>query len=99
MTKSKDVQELHKTLARLEQQHAAEAAPKPAPTPTRAAKRLNAQHERFGAGFYPTAVCSRAFGARVRAGQLEITPDFETWHPVDLAAVKFNDHNGRPIFL
>ena len=95
MTKSKDVQELHKTLARLEQQHAAEAAP----TPTRAAKRLNAQHERFGAGFYPTAVCSRAFGARVRAGQLEITPDFETWHAVDLAAVKFNDHNGRPIFL
>ncbi|HCP6903030.1 hypothetical protein [Shigella flexneri] len=68
MSKSKDVQELHKMLARLEQQHAAEVAPKPAPNPARAAKRLNAQHERFGAGFYPTAV-------------------------------KFNDHNGRPIFL
>lgn len=95
MTKSKDAQELHKTLARLEQQQAADAAP----TPTRAAKRLNAQHERFGAGFYPSAVCSRAFGARVRAGRLEITGDFEAWHPVDLAAVKFNDHNGRPIFL
>lgn len=99
MTKSKDVLELEKTLARLDQQHKAETAPKPLPTPARAAKRLNAQHERFCAGFYPTAVCSRAFGARVRAGKLEITPDFETWHAVDLATVKFNDHNGRPIFL
>lgn len=99
MTHSKDVQQLHKTLARLEQQHAAETAPAPLPTPTRAAKRLNEQHIRFGAGFYPTAVCSRAFGARVRGGQLEITDDFEKWQAVDLATVKFNDHNGRPIFL
>lgn len=99
MTKSKDIQELRKTLARLERQQAAEAAPKPAPTTTRAAKRLNDQHMKTGAGFYPTAICSRAFGARVRAGQLEITPDFETWQAVDLETVKFNDHNGRPIFL
>ncbi|AIY44226.1 hypothetical protein LT85_p047 (plasmid) [Collimonas arenae] len=68
-------------------------------SPTRAAKRLNEHHMKTSAGFYPTAVCSRAFGARVRSGKLEITSNFETWHVVDLETVTFNDHNGRQIFL
>ncbi len=68
-------------------------------TPTRAARRLNDHHARTLAGFYPSAVCSRAFGARVRAGQLEITDDFEAWHAVDLDSIEFRDHNGRMIFL
>ncbi len=68
-------------------------------TVRRAAKRLNEHHMKTCAGFYPSAVCSRAFGARVRAGVLEITPDFETWCAVDLATINFRDHNGRPIFL
>jgi hypothetical protein len=97
MSTAKDIQEMRKTMARLERQQAAASAPPP--TPTRAAKRLNEQHERFGAGFYPTAVCSRAFGARVRDGVLQITDDFEAWHAVDLDVVQFNDHNGRTIFL
>lgn len=83
---------------------AAEAAGVPAKgaadtTPRRAARRLNDHHAKYAAGFYPSAVCSRAFGARVRAGQLEITPDFESWVPVDLATVTFRDHNGRQIFV
>lgn len=65
----------------------------------RAARRLNAHHVKTCAGFYPSAVCSRAFGARVRKGVLEITPDFEAWCAVDLATIKFRDHNGRPIYL
>jgi hypothetical protein len=69
-------------------------------TPARAAKTLNAHHLKTCAGFYPTAVCSRAFGARVRKGVLEITPDFgDTWQAVDLATIEFRDHNGRKIFL
>lgn len=68
-------------------------------TPRKAAKKLNEQHEKTGAGFYPSAVCSRAFGARVRADVLQITADFEEWKPVDLSAVTFRDHNGRPINL
>jgi hypothetical protein len=51
------------------------------------------------AGFYPTEVCSRAFGARVRQGVVQITPDFETWLPVNLETCRFFDHNGRPIPL
>lgn len=70
-----------------------------AASPRRAARRLNDHHAKHAAGFYPSAVCSRAFGARVRAGQLEITPDFESWVPVDLATVTFRDHNGRQIFI
>ncbi|WP_281661170.1 hypothetical protein [Microvirgula aerodenitrificans] len=98
MTKSKDIQGLCKAFARLGQQPVAKIALK-STNPARAAKRLNAHHERFGAGFYPTAVCPRAFGARVRAGLLEITPDFETWLSVDLSIVKFKDHVGRPISI
>lgn len=103
MSSAKDIAQMRKTLARVDQQLdqrlAAEKAPPEQPTPTRAAKRLNAHHERYMAGFYPTAVCSRAFGARVRAGSLEITDDFEAWYAVDLAQVSFNDHNGRKIHL
>lgn len=68
-------------------------------TPTRAARRLNDHHARTGAGFYPSSVCTRAFGARVRGGTLQITEDFETWQDVELASVSFYDHVGRPIFL
>lgn len=68
-------------------------------TPTRAARRLNDHHAKKAAGFYPSAVCARAFGARVRGGKLEITDDFEVWHPVDLDTIEFRDHNGRKIFL
>lgn len=99
MSSAKDIAEMHRTMTRVEQRLNAEAAPPAQPTPTRAAKRLNAHHERYCAGFYPTAVCSRAFGARVRAGQLQITDDFENWHAVDLATVSFNDSNGRKIHL
>ena len=99
MHSAKDIQAMRKTLDRIDSRLDAKVAPQQQPTPTRAAKRLNAHHERFGAGFYPTAVCSRAFGARVRAGELQITDDFEAWHAVDLASVSFNDSNGRKIFL
>ena len=99
MSSEKDIAEMRKTLARVDQRLEAEKVPAVQPTPTRAAKRLNAHHERFMAGFYPTAVCSRAFGARVRGGKLEITDDFEAWHAVDLATVTFNDSNGRKIHL
>lgn len=68
-------------------------------TVQRAARRLNDHHLKTCAGFYPSAGCSRAFGARVRDGVLQITPDFETWCPVDLDTVTFRDHNGRPIYL
>lgn len=99
MSSATDIAEMRKTLARVEQRLEAEKAPPEQPKPTRAAKRLNAHHECYGAGFYPTAVCSRAFGARVRDGQLEITDDFEAWHVVDLTMVTFNDSNGRKIHL
>ncbi len=65
----------------------------------RAAKRLNQHHEKHGAGFYPSSGCARAFGARVRKGQLQITPDFESWVALDIEATQFRDHNGRPIFV
>ena len=99
MSNAKDIQAMRKTLERIDRRLDAEKAQPQQPTPTRAAKRLNAHHERFGAGFYPTAVCSRAFGARVRAAELQITDDFEAWHAVDLGNVSFNDSNGRKIFL
>ena len=99
MSSAKDIAEMHRTLARVERRLESEATPPAQPTPRRAAQRLNAHHERYCAGFYPTAVCSRAFGARVRGGQLQITDDFENWHPVDLATITFNDHNGRKIHL
>ncbi len=94
MEKSKDILGLHKSLSRLERQQG-----ETPPTPERVAERLNEETAQFGAGFYPSAVCSRAFGARVRGGRLEITPDFRTWHPVDLATITFTDHGGRPIFF
>lgn len=67
-------------------------------TPARAAKRLNVHHLKTSAGFY-TSNGYRCFGARVRAGQLQMTPDFDTWMDVDLDVIQFRDHNGRPIFL
>lgn len=99
MSSAKDIKQMRRAAARVDQLQEAENVPPKPPTPTRAAKRLNAHHERYCAGFYPTAVCSRAFGARVRAGTLEITDDFEVWHAVDLAQVGFNDHNGRKIHI
>lgn len=71
----------------------------PAATPRRAAKRLNEHHEKTGAGFYPSAACTRAFGARVRKGSLQITNDFELWQAVNLETVTFRDHTGRAINL
>ena len=78
--------------------------PAPAPGATRAARRLNDHHLRTWAGFYASNAAAgggRYFGARVRAGKLEITPDFgETWQTVeDLAGAAFHDHNGRRIHL
>ena len=95
MNKSKELQELARRELRL---------PAPAPSATRAARRLNDHHLRTCAGFYGSNAAAgggRCFGARVRAGMLEITPDFgETWHIVeDLAGAAFHDHNGRPIYL
>ena len=63
-----------------------------------AAKALQAHHEKTAAGFYPSNG-GRAFGARVRAGRLEIFRNFETWQAVDLALVTFSDHNGRAITI
>lgn len=66
---------------------------------TKAAKRLNDHCAKFCAGFYPSHGCSRAFGARVRKGKLEITSDFETWIVVDLSLTVFRNHVGRKIHL
>lgn len=99
MSSAKDIAAMKKMLARNEARIAAETAPREQPTPTRAAQRLNAHHERFGAGFYPSAICSRAFGARVRKGGLEITDDFKIWQPVDLSKIFFTDSNGRKIHI
>lgn len=65
----------------------------------RAAKRLNQHHEKYCAGFYPSTGCARAFGARVRKGQLQITADFESWIAIDIETTQFRDHNGRTVFL
>jgi len=64
-----------------------------------AAKRLNQHHEKHCAGFYPSTGCARAFGARVRKGQLQITPDFESWIAIDIETTQFRDHNGRTVFV
>lgn len=66
---------------------------------SRAAQRLNQHHEKYCAGFYPSTGCDRAFGARVRKGQLQITPDFESWIAIDIETTQFRDHNGRTVFL
>jgi hypothetical protein len=73
-------------------------------TPKRAAKRLNDHHMKKCAGFYGSNEATgrgRYFSARVRAGKLEISPDFgETWRTIeDLDGAAFHDHNGRPVFL
>jgi uncharacterized coiled-coil protein SlyX len=72
-----------------------------APTPSRAARRLNSHHVRVGAGFYGArGLSGRFFRARVRCGVLQVTPDFgESWQDVDLAQHAFCDHNGRAIAL
>ena len=69
--------------------------------PVRASRRLNGHHERIGAGFYgSTGLAGRFFGARVRAGTLQVTPDLgESWQDVDLTKHTFCDHNGRTIYL
>ena len=68
-------------------------------TPRQIAKRLQDHHMNTCAGFYPSEGASRAFGARMRKGNVEITPDFHSWVPVNLETVAFRDHNGRTISL
>ncbi|WP_022978804.1 hypothetical protein [Ideonella sp. B508-1] len=70
-------------------------------TPQRAARRLNDHHERIGAGFYgSTGLVGRFFSARVKAGTLQVTPDFgDSWQDVDLTKHTFCDHNGRTIHI
>lgn len=71
--------------------------------PRTVAKKLNAHHARTTAGFYASnaaAGAGRYFGARVRAGKLQVTPNFTSWQTVsDIDAAEFNDGNGRKIFL
>lgn len=72
-------------------------------TVTQIAKKLNTQHERFGAGFY-LSNGHRCFRARVRAGVVEVMywlhgSGDEHWIPLDLSTTKVSDHNGRPIHL
>lgn len=69
-------------------------------SPRRAARALNQHHLKTSAGFYPSAVCGRAFAARVKANQLQVTPDFgATWLDVDFKVVIFRDHVGRLISI
>ena len=70
----------------------------PKPSPTRAARRLNAHHARTSAGFYPGGGLHRSFGARVRGGVLQITSDFETWTAIDVDR-HITDHVGREVYL
>ena len=106
MNREKDLKELARREQRLQRMWEREQArnQRPVITPTRAARRLRDHHVRTWAGFYASNAATgsgRYFGARVRAGKLEITPDFgDTWQAVeDLAAAAFHDHNGRPIYL
>lgn len=71
-----------------------------ATTPNRAARRLNAHCERYNAGFYARegVLSGRFFGARVKAGALEVF-DGEAWQTADLASQTFADHVGRTVFL
>lgn len=72
-------------------------------TPRTVAKKLNDHHARTTAGFYAAtqaAGAGRYFGARVRAGKLQVTPNFMAWQTIeDLDAAEYNDGNGRRIFL
>lgn len=107
MNKEKELKELARREQRIQREFEREQArclPPPAPSVTRAARRLNDHHLRTCGGFYASnsaAGSGRYFGARVHAGKLEITPDFgETWEIVeDLAGAAFHDHNGRRIHL
>ncbi len=107
MNKAKELQELARREQRLQREWEREQArrlPASAPSATRAARRLNDHHLRTWAGFYASNAATgsgRYFSARVRAGKLEVTPDFgETWKTVeDLASAAFHDHNGRSIHL
>ena len=65
--------------------------------PRRAAKLLN-EHCMKGNGFYGSVIGNRWFGARVRAGVLEVW-DFDNWRTVTEAEAVFHDHNGQEIFL
>lgn len=72
--------------------------------PRAVARKLNAHHMKTLAGFYGSNEASgggcRYFGARVRAGKLQVTPDFESWLTIeDLDEAAFHDHNGRPVFI
>lgn len=72
-------------------------------SPRAVAKKLNDHHARKAAGFYAAtqaAGAGRYFGARVRAGKLQVTPDFEDWQTIeDLDGAEYNDGNGRRIFI
>ena len=61
------------------------------------ARKLNAHHRAYGAGFY-WAHGGRYYKARVRDGVLEVN-DWETWTRVPDDKIKFHDHNGRNISL
>ena len=65
-------------------------------SPARAiANTLNAQHEKYSAGFY-SSLGGRFFAARVQGdGTLQIS-DFDTWRDVETGEW-FRDHNGRDI--
>lgn len=106
MNREKELKELARREQRLQRMWEREQArnQRPVITPTRAARRLRDHHVRTWAGFYASNAATgsgRYFGARVRAGKLEITPDCgETWQTVeDLPGAAFHDHNGRPIHL
>ena len=71
---------------------------KPTKSPRQVARILQEHHMKTCAGFYPSEVASRAFGARCRKGVVEITPDFHSWVPINLETIEFFDHDGRPIF-
>ena len=66
-------------------------------TPKQKAKILNDHHMQFCAGFYMDNG-PRCFGARVRKGVLQVTPDFGTvW--LNAPDATFHNFNGRPINL
>lgn len=73
-------------------------------TPRHAAKRLNDHCDAKLAGFYgivnQIASKGRFFGARVRNGTLQVTPDHgDSWVDVNLSTCSFEDHNGRRLYL
>ncbi|EXF96310.1 hypothetical protein HK44_021415 [Pseudomonas fluorescens HK44] len=61
------------------------------------ARRLNEQHERYGAGFYGDGrFGGRWFRARIVNGEHLEVQDWNHWAVVP-DGTAFHDHNGRPI--